>query len=230
MGDVANKARLLVVEDDAPMRAGISIGLREAGYEVRVSVDGAAAVERILDEAFDLVVLDLMLPERDGFEVLAALSGRSSVPVIVLTARTDVDSRVRSFDLGAVDYLPKPFFIRELVARVEARIGRRGSPDKTVTWADVVLDLDARTIRRGDEPIVLTAHELNILAYLATRRGRALTRSYIAEGALPEGGSRADRTVDSHVSRIRSKLGEPAAAAIRTVWGIGYRFDLPESP
>ena len=217
--------RLLVVEDDMRIRAELVAGLHTAGYAVDMCDNGTTAAELILRDAPDLVILDLMLPERDGFEVLEALEGRASTPVIVLTACTDIDSRVRSFELGAVDYLPKPFFMRELLARIKARIGQPKAPGRTVSWADIVVDLEARTVLRGGQAVPFTAHEFNVLAWLIERPGRALTRSYIADNALPLGGDRNDRTVDSHISRIRSKLGREAS--IVTVWGVGYRFELP---
>ncbi len=185
---------------------------------------GDEGLERILADAFDLVLLDLMLPERSGFEILDAVRTRTSVPILVVSARTDLPSRLGSFEAGAVDFVPKPFFIEELVARIRARLAlTRPAPRRELALADVVLDLDARVVRRGETELELTAHEFNVLAFLRERAGRALTRAQIAEGALPASGERADRTVDSHVSRIRKKLGAPAADQIQTVWGIGYR-------
>ena len=115
----------------------------------------------------------------------------------------------------------------ELLARIEARLGRPSAPRRVIEWQDVRLDLDARAVFRAGEQLAMTAHELNVLAWLVERAGRAITRSYLAESALPDGRERGDRTIDSHISRIRAKLG-PAGAAIRTVWGVGYRFD-PDS-
>ncbi len=173
-----------------------------------------------------------MLPARGGFEVLATWRGRSSTPVIVLTARTDLESRLRAFELGAVDYLPKPFWIEELVVRIRARlrIGHAGvaAPARAVRWDDVVLDLDARAVHVAGAPLALTAHEFNVLSYMVERPGRAVTRRQLAEAALPAAGDRSDRTVDSHIARIRRKLGRPGGARLATVWGIGYRFDAPE--
>ena len=223
----SNALTVLLVEDDLRIRAEIAAGLETAGYRVELCDNGRAGIERILGHDYAVVVLDLMLPARDGYDVLEAVAGRSSTPIIVLTARTDIDARVRSFELGAVDYLAKPFFMRELLARVEARLGRRLAPARRIAWADVVLDLDARRVTRAGERVPLTAHEFNVLAWLIERPGRALSRGYIADNALPEHGERNDRTVDTHMSRIRAKLGPRAAASLATVWGIGYRFDRP---
>ena len=220
---------VLVVEDDPAIAAGIVRGLRGAGFAVELAHDGRRGAELALARPFDLVVLDLMLPELGGFEVLELWRGRLSTPVIVLSARTDLDSRLQAFAGGAVDYLPKPFWIEELLARVRARLRLpdAAAPTRTFSWDGALLDLDARTVSLAGEPLGLTAHEFNVLLYLVERPARAITRRQLAEAALPAGGDRSERTVDSHVARIRRKLG-PAGARIATVWGIGYRFDAPE--
>jgi two-component system OmpR family response regulator len=221
---VFSRPRILIVEDDPGVVQGLSRGLQRAGFDTGIAMTGDDGLQRILSESFDLVLLDLMLPERTGFEVLDALRSRVSVPVVVLSARTELPARLSSFERGAIDFVPKPFFLEELVARIRARLAlTHPVPRRALVIADVTLDLDARTARRGTEDLGLTTHEFNVLAFLRERAGRALTRTQIAEGALPESGERSDRTVDSHLSRIRKKLGPPAAELIETVWGIGYR-------
>ncbi len=220
-----HRPRLLVVEDDLSVVQGLVRGLHRAGFDVSVSMDGTEGVRRALDEPFDLVILDLMLPGQDGFQVLDGWRGRLSVPVIVLSARTELEARLRSFDLGAVDFVPKPFWMEELVARIRARLALDDeTPRRVVSFAGVSVDLDGRRVSRGGEEVPLTAHEFNVLAWLVERPDRAVSRQQIAEHALPEEGDRQERTLDSHVSRIRKKLGPDAAACIQTVWGIGYRF------
>jgi DNA-binding response OmpR family regulator len=215
--------RVLVVEDDAALAAGIVSGLKQAGFEVELLTHGGEVARRVLGESFDAVVLDLMLPEQSGFEVMAELKHRSSTPILVLTARSELDDRLRSFELGAADYLPKPFWMGELVARLEARMQQtRVQPNRVVKFGDVEVDLDARQVRLDGKPLELTKTELDVLLYLTQRPGRAVSRDQLAESVLPEVDD--TRTVDAHVARIRKKLG-PAAAAIATVWGIGYRFD-----
>lgn len=222
-----DRPQILIVEDDLSVVQGLVRGLRKAGFDTSLAMDGEEGTARILSEAFDLVLLDLMLPERSGAQVLEAVSTRTSVPIIVLTARTDLPARLTSFEHGAIDFVPKPFFMEELVARIRARLALTvATPARQISLADVVLDLDARRVLRGEVVLGLTAHEFNVLAYLRERAGRAVTRAQIADHALPEDGERSDRTVDSHVSRIRKKLGGPAAACIRTIWGIGYTCDL----
>jgi DNA-binding response OmpR family regulator len=193
-------------------------------------VAGDQGLERILKEQFDLVLLDLMLPERTGFEVLEAIRTRVSVPVIVLSALTDLPARLKSFETGAVDFVPKPFFMEELVARIRSRLDLGQAEErKELTLEDVVLDLDARVVRRDGVDLGLTGYEFNVLSLLRQRAGRAQTRAQIAEHSLSEDGDRSDRTVDSHISRIRKKLGPEAGGRIKTVWGIGYRCDLEDA-
>jgi DNA-binding response OmpR family regulator len=217
---------ILVVEDDPPIAAGLVRGLKLAGFAVTLATDGRLALELAEKERPALVVLDLNLPGPDGFELLEAWQHRLRVPVIVLTARQELEARLRSFGLGAVDYLAKPFWMEELIVRIRARLRLPDEEARRVLrWADVSIDLDACTVsREGAGPIAFTRNELDVLLYLVERPGRALTREQIADQALPPNEERDARTVDSHVARIRKKLG-PAGAHVRTAWGIGYRFD-----
>jgi DNA-binding response OmpR family regulator len=217
--------RLLVAEDDPGVASGLVRGLREAGFEVELACDGAQAREALARRPPDLLVLDLMLPVLSGIELLESVHERPHPPVIVLTARIDLGERLRCFALGAVDFVPKPFFMEELVARIRARLRLvEEAPTRIVQWADVELDLDRRIARAGGSEIALTRHELDVLAYLAQRPGRAVTREQIAERALSGVEAPEPRTIDTHVARVRKKLGPAGAAAILTVWGIGYRF------
>ena len=226
----AKETSVLIVEDDAAVASGLVTGLKNIGFSVELAADGETGTKRALSGEFDLVILDLNLPERDGFGVLEALSGRISTPVIVLTARTELETRLKSFSLGAVDYIPKPFWMEELVARIQSRLRiREDDPHRVIAWSNVVVDLDARTVNLDEAPVELTSHEFNVLAYLVERPDRAITRKQLADHALPESGSRYGRTVDSHMCRIRNKLGDEASEHIKTVWGVGYKF-LPTEP
>lgn len=221
---VSDRPRILVVEDDLNVVQGLLGGLRREGFDVDVSMDGAEACVRAADPSYELVVLDLMLPGASGFEVLKAMSGRVRTPVVVLSAHTELDARLRSFELGAVDYVAKPFFIEELVARIRVRLAMESErPRRRVDVGGCVMDLDARVVARDGRDLGFTAIEFNVLAWLVEHATDAVRRRQLAHHALGlEAAS--DRTVDSHVSRVRRKLGEDGAL-VKTVWGIGYRYE-----
>jgi len=216
--------RVLVVEDDPSIAAGVVQGLRRLDFAVELSTNGIDAVTRALGQTFDIIVLDLMLPGQGGFDVLAQLKSRARVPIIVLSARTRLEDRLASFELGAVDFVSKPFFIEELVARIAARLSRHVPlPSRVIRFGQVEVDLDALSVLVGGALAPLTRTELTLLVYLLERPGRALSREQIAQDVLPTQDELSGRTVDAHVARLRKKLGEDAAR-ILTVWGIGYRF------
>jgi DNA-binding response OmpR family regulator len=222
-------ARVLVVEDDAATAAGIVRGLRSARFDVELSTDGVDGARRILSDRYDVVVLDLMLPEQSGFDVLERVRNRTRASVIVLTARTDLPDRLRAFGLGAADFVAKPFWIDELIARIRSRLRFDDErPKRVVRWSGVTLDLDARAAEVDGKPVSLTPTEFAVLAFLVERPSRAVSRGVLAAQALASLEEPDARTVDSHVARLRKKIGL-GAAAIATVWGIGYRFDPSES-
>jgi DNA-binding response OmpR family regulator len=220
VGAEAAAVRLLVVEDDAAVGKRMVRGLTRAGFEVQWCDDGHDGLARARDPSFDLIVLDLMLPGRTGFEVLERLRGAVTTPIVVVSARDGLQSRLESFDLGAVDFVSKPFWMEELVARIRSRLGT--PRERVIRWADVELDLDARAARVAGRDARLTPAELAVLGQLAARANRAVSR---AELAVESGGGATERTVDSHVARIRKKLGS-GGAALRTVRGFGYRLEV----
>ena len=225
-----DQPHILVVEDDEDVIQGLDRGLRQVGFRTSLAFNGAQGLELILAESFDLVLLDLMLPKVTGFELLKTMESRTSVPIIVLSALSDLPARLKSFEHGAVDFVAKPFFIEELVARIRARLKLRADEARRVVLlADAVIDLDARMVLRDGADLGLTSYEFNVLTFLCQRSGRAQTRGQIAQHALSEDGDCFDRTVDSHISRIRKKLGPAAGGLIKTIWGIGYRCDVTES-
>lgn len=226
MPDALRPIRILVVEDDPPTAAALVQTLRRAGYEPELAASGAIGCEKGLQGGYDLAVLDLGLPDLGGFEVLEAWRGRTSIPTIVLTANTALAARTGSFERGAIDWVAKPFFAEELLARIRARLASKPPDERALlAWADVVLDPQARTVRRAGAPIALTPSEFNLLLHLVERAGRSITRRQLAHVALTHDTDPSERTVDSHIARVRRKLGEAAGAAIATVWGVGYRFD-----
>lgn len=210
---------MLVVEDAEAIRTAVLAGLADAGYGVQGRVDGRALEGDLGTFRPDLVVLDVMLPGRDGFALLDVVRRNSDAGVVMLTARDAVDDRLRGLHGGADDYLIKPFALAELVARVTAVLRRLGRTPSTVQVADLVLDGSAGTVLRGDAPIELTATELRLLDYLAAQRGRVVSKAQILTAVW--GYEDYDpNLVEVHISALRRKLGEPRL--LHTVRGLGY--------
>jgi two-component system OmpR family response regulator len=222
--------RILIVEDEERLARLISRVLREEGYAVETTGDGRTGLSRALSEDFDLLILDWMLPDRSGLQIVRGLrAAEIGVPVLMLTARDQIEDRVEGLDAGADDYLPKPFAFPELLARVRA-LARRPWVEKSAIPAlsagDVTLDPVRHEVRRGGERVELTAKEFALLATLLQRPGQVFTRSVLLDtvwGGSPEVYA---NVVDLYVSYLRKKLdpdGEPSR--IRTVRGVGYTFD-----
>ncbi|MGE0809476.1 MAG: response regulator [Immundisolibacter sp.] len=215
--------RLLLVEDDAPLAAALTQALREQGFAVNHVAQGADALRAVTDDPPDLLVLDLGLPDRDGLDVLRQLrraGGR--LPVLLLTARDAVADKVAGLDLGADDYLPKPFEMPELLARIRA-LGRRlgATPSSLVEIGDLQLDTASLQVRRSGEPVELSRREYMLLSALAEQPGRVLTRAAL-EGKLYAWGEEiASNAIEVHIHHLRRKLG---ADRILTVRGVGYRL------
>ena len=220
--------RILVVEDDAKLGAQIVERLEGEGYAPTWLKDGGEAA-RTDPRPFSLVILDLMLPGTYGMDVLKRIRTASDVPVLILTARDHPADKVRGLELGADDYVTKPFWPEELLARVKARLRR---PVMTrvdrVAAGELTVDLGARTVEVGGEAVELTKVEFDLLSVLVKRPGQAITRRALVEKVLDPEKQGTERTLDVHVSRLRKKLGEEGKR-VATVWGIGYRFDLGES-
>jgi DNA-binding response OmpR family regulator len=223
-------ARILVVDDDPTVSEVVVRYLEREGFTVESVGDGLAAIDRAGTDAPDLVVLDLMLPGLDGLEVYRRLRSLAPVPVIMLTARGDEDDRVVGLELGADDYVSKPFSPRELTARVKSVLRRAGgavSADPgTVEAGGLVVDLGAREVRVEGDAVTLTAREFDLLAFLARHPRRAFRREELLE--LVWGYSYGDTaTVTVHIRRLREKIERDPSAPERltTVWGVGYRFD-----
>jgi DNA-binding response OmpR family regulator len=225
----ASPRSILVIEDEAPIAEAVAARLRSEGFTVEVAADGPGGVEAAERTHPDLVVLDLMLPGLDGLEVCKRIQKDRPVPVLMLTARDSETDLVVGLAVGADDYLTKPFSARELVARVHALLRRveRGAeaagpqPD-TVQLGAVVIDVEARRVRRGDEVVHLTPTEFDLLLHLARRPGRVLTREQLLGEVWGYRDGSGARTIDSHVRALRRKLG---GDVVRTVHGVGYAAD-----
>ena len=226
-------ATVLVVDDEPHIAEVLRAYLARDGYQVRTSGDGDEALELARHDPPDVLILDVMLPGRSGFDLLRALRAEGSrAAVIMLTARDDVIDRVTGLELGADDYVVKPFEPREVVARVGAMVrrierlsGRPAAPAGRVGVFDLELDLAAREVRRGGDPIPLTRTEFDLLAALLEQPGRVWTREQLGERLFGEAFEAFDRTIDSHVKNVRRKLGERGDGGpyVETVRGVGYR-------
>jgi len=220
---------VLVVDDERQIATIARDYLQRAGFTVTIAGDGAAGLEMARKKPPDLVVLDLGLPGMDGLHVARALRQESDVPIIMLTARVDESDRLRGFEVGADDYVTKPFSPRELVARVSTVLRRaRFSPARTsrFTVADVTIDSAKLAVMRGDEVIDLTATEFQLLAALARYPGRVFTRSQLLDAVRGAEVDAFERAIDAHVKNIRRKL-EPnphRPRYLHTVYGVGYKF------
>jgi len=218
---------ILVIEDDQKIAQALKKGLESERFEVDVSSSGPDGFFLVQTKGFDLVILDLMLPGRDGLEILRALRAkRDRTPVLVLTARDTVDDKVAGLDAGADDYMVKPFAFPELLARIRALL-RRGSDGRSTRFklADLELDLAARSVMRGGRPIALTVREFEIVEYLLRRPGQVVTRAMLARDIWKETqrATPLDNVIDVHIARIRKKIDEPfAVKLLHTVRGVGF--------
>lgn len=219
--------KILIVDDDPRLRDLVRIALERAGFAVLTAADGRTALIHTNREAPDLIVLDIGLPEMDGFEVCRRIRGGSEVPILFLTARDDEVDRILGLELGADDYVTKPFSPRELVARVRAILKRsRGTGmDQALAQGLVALDLRARLCRVSGEDVALTATEFDILARLMAQPDRLLPRPTLVAAIWGANSHVSDRTLDSHLRNLRRKLAEAGcASAIETVHGQGMRL------
>ena len=234
-------SRILIVDDDEELCELVAEYLKPEGLSVDSVNDGEEGVRRVLSGDYSLVVLDVMLPGVSGFDVLRRIRAASRVPVLMLTARgADID-RIVGLELGADDYLPKPFNPRELVARIRAVLRRTEPPTDAVTPAptastyavgDVTLNTGTRKVQRGGELVELTTAEFDLLAALMRSAGRVVSREELSEAALGRPLAPLDRSVDMHVSGLRRKLGPKRGGGerIKTVRGSGYQYVLDDEP
>lgn len=222
---------ILVVEDEKKLAGFVRKGLEEHGYKVTVSHNGDEAHTLARTQPFDLIVLDIMLPGRDGLSILKSLRERkNTVPVILVTARTETNERVEGLNLGADDYISKPFFLDELLARIQAILRRTsGEPLSLLRAGDLTVNLITREVMRGKERILLAPREFGLLEYLMRSPGRVFTRSQILEHVWGYSFDPGTNLVDVCIQRLRAKVETgPAGSLIESVRGVGYRFRKPE--
>jgi DNA-binding response OmpR family regulator len=223
--------RILIIEDEAKVARALADGLVSEKYDVRVAKTGEEGFFLVSSESFDLVLLDLMLPRRDGLEILAALRNRNlDTPVLILTAKDTVEDRVQGLDCGADDYLIKPFAFAELLARIRA-LSRRGRADQLskLQHEDLEMDLVAHVASRGSRSLDLTAKEFEILAYLLRRQRTVVTREMLARDVwqVTARATPLDNVIDVTIARLRRKLDDPfAKKLIHTIRGVGFVLGL----
>ena len=224
--------RLLIIEDELPMRTALADALAAEGYRVLTAADGQAGLDRALAEKPDLILLDLMMPRLDGFSVCAELRRVGhSVPILMLTAKGQIEDRVKGLDVGADDYLVKPFSTDELLARVRAilrRAQKAAKPLRALALGDVRLDFAQQQAWRGKKPLHLTAKEFAVLRLLAEAEGEPVSRDRFLDAVWGYTAFPTTRTVDMHIATLRSKIEKnpDKPRFIHTVHGVGYRLEL----
>jgi two-component system response regulator CpxR len=223
--------RILIIDDDVEFCELLAKDLSREHLDVECAADGICGLDRAVDGGFSLIILDVMLPRLNGLEVLRKIRSSSSVPILMLSARGEDIDRIVGLELGADDYLGKPFNPRELLARIHALLRRSdlletGVPSQLVRIGDVQLNPGKRTVLCSGEPIVLTALEFNMLGMLLNRAGSAVTREDLSRKVLGREFSPIDRSIDIHISRLRRKLGKnlEGEERIKTIRGVGYLY------
>ena len=230
-------ARILLVDDEQAVQTLLTYPLRKDGYEVVLASDGKEALERFEQEKFDLVVLDIMMPKLNGIEVCRRLRARSQVPIIMLTAKDDEGDKVLGLEMGADDYITKPFSVREFRSRVRAALRRSDMPrgrirsEERITHGELEIDFERRTVTVRGEQIRLTYVEFEILAALAMFPGRVMSRENLLEHVWGDSAYRDPRTIDVHIRHLREKVeSDPRKPEyLFTVRGVGYRFQDSEA-
>ena len=225
-------ARILLVDDEQAVQTLLTYPLRKEGYEVIGALDGQEALDRFAEQRFDLVVLDIMLPKLDGIEVCRRLRTRSQVPIIMLTAKGDEGDKVVGLEIGADDYITKPFSVREFRSRVKAALrrggmtGRGGAADEPIRAGELEIDFERRATSVRGEAVKLTYVEFEILATLAGAPGRVFSREALLEHVWGDSTYRDPRTIDVHIRHLREKIeADPKQPEyLFTVRGVGYRF------
>lgn len=224
---MANAPYILIVDDDAHIREVLRYALGQAGFSIDEAANGAEALTLAKSTDYDLIVLDILMPEKDGIEVCNELRRSSEVPILFLSSKDEEIDRIIGLELGADDYVTKPFSPRELLARIRAilRRPRVASSDSPLSIGKLFIDPARRCVSWEDAPVTLTATEFSILSLLASRPGKVFERDELMRGAYPGKRIVSHRTIDSHIRRLRDKLRAYGAEVIHTSHGVGYRLD-----
>lgn len=235
---VEQNSRILVVDDEERIRRLVRMYLERSGFQVDEAEDGKRALDMTLEGTYSLIILDLMLPGMDGRDVCAQIRQYYQTPIIMLTAAGDEMNRIQGFELGADDYVVKPFSPRELVMRVKALLKRAGEPEVTkndlqqvLSFAGLTIHMDARRVEVTNREVSLTPKEFDLLVYMAQRPDKVFGREELLRDVWNYQFYGDQRTVDTHVKRLREKLGqysEQVSRYIVTVWGVGYKFEVTE--
>ena len=223
------RLKILVVDDESRMRKLIRDFLAKSGYEVLEAEDGEKAVDLFLTvKDIALIILDVMMPKMDGWEVCREIRKNSSIPIIMLTAKSSEADELKGFELGVDEYISKPFSPKILVARAEAVLRRSNATtqDEVLTAGEIVIDKSAHMVTIGGNPIELSYKEFELLTYFAENQGIALSREKILNNVWNYDYFGDARTIDTHVKKLRSKLGEKGGEYIKTIWGMGYKFEI----
>lgn len=223
--------KILVVDDEKLLVKGIKFNLEQDGYQVVTAFDGEEAVRLAHDESIDLILLDLMLPKKDGFTVCREIRGFSNVPIIMLTAKSEDIDKILGLEYGADDYITKPFNIREITARIKAILRRvnptpKGDSDKVMVSGDITLDYNFKRAKVGDRVVELTGKEFDMLELFLKNPDRVYTRENLLDILWGIGYSSEERTIDVHIRRLREKIEDNPAEPkyLRTKWGVGYYY------
>ena len=218
---------ILVIDDDRNILAILELYLKKAGFQVATCADGAMALAAFHETRPALVVLDVMLPGRDGWSVLHDIRMVGETPVIMLTAKGDTGDRVQGLDLGADDYVSKPFDAKELIARIKAVLRRSVpvEPERTIQLEGLSVSLENYAVQLDGRPLEMPPKEIELLYFLASHSGKVFTREQLLEQVWGFDFFGDSRTVDVHVKRIREKLGDSHPWQLKTVWGVGYKFE-----
>jgi two-component system, OmpR family, response regulator len=222
--------KILVVDDEQKIVEIIKAYLEKDGFQVIPAYNGKTALELVFSQNPDLVILDLMLPEISGWDVCRSIRKKSELPIIMLTARDETTDKIIGLEMGADDYVTKPFDAKELVSRVKAVLRRtesRSSPDKTIRIGDLSIDIDKRLVKQGEAAIDLTPNEFALLQLMAENPGRVFSRMQLLDGVQGDAYEGYERTIDSHIKNLRKKI-EPDPEHPRhiiTVYGVGYKME-----